>query len=227
MSPVSIQQQAQQLRKNGKTFPEIKKLLGVNIPKSTLSYWCRNVSLSRKYLLKVKRLNKLNLARGREISSKNRKKKQEAFLKIVDTNNKNLYSVFADHNDTRRIALAILYLAEGSKTARGSLMFGNSDPAIVRMFVNLIRECYKLDERKFRCTVQCRADQNIKELEKFWSNTTKIPPNQFYKARIDKRTSGQVSKKQDYKGVCRIDYFSSAIDLELKRIAQQITKSFS
>ena len=106
-------------------------------------------------------------------------------------------------------------------------MFGNSDPAVVRMFVDLMRECYTLDERKFRCTLQCRADQDIKKLERFWSETTKIPREQFYKARIDKRTFGQVSEKQEYKGVCRIDYFSSALDLELKRIARQMLASFS
>src|SRR3989344_4731505 len=132
----------------------------------------------------------------------------------------------SSNKHSRKIVLVILYLAEGSKSARGSLMFGNSDPAVVLMFINLMRECYKLDERKFRCTLQCRADQDIKKLERFWSKTTKISLGQFYKARVDKRTLGQISKKQDYKGVCRIDYFSSAVDLELKRIAQQILKSF-
>ncbi len=227
MSSVSIREQAQQLRQKGKTYYEIKSLLQTDIPKSTLAYWCRNILLPKNYHAKVKRLNKLNLARGREISSKNRKEKREAFLKSVDINNKDLYSHFANNNDSRKIALTTLYLAEGSKTARGSLMFGNSDPAIVLMFVNLMRECYKLDERKFRCTLQCRADQNIKKLEKFWSKTTKVPLEQFYKARVDKRTIGQISKKKDYKGVCRIDYYSSAVDLELKRIAQQMLKSFS
>lgn len=222
-----MRQQAEQLRRKGKTFSEIKNLLKTNIPKSTLSYWCRNVLLSKNYYARVQRLNKLNLAEGRKISSRNRKERRESFLKDVDIKNHALYNIFANDNHSRKIALTILYLAEGSKTARGGLMFGNSDPAIVRMFVDLMRECYTLDERKFRCTLQCRADQNIKKLEKFWSKTTKIPFRQFYKARVDKRTLGQVSKKQDYKGVCRIDYFSSAVDLELKRVAQQMLKGFS
>ena len=68
---------------------------------------------------------------------------------------------------------------------------------------------------------------DIKKLEKFWSETTRIPLSQFYGARVDKRTLGRVSEKREYKGVCRIDYFSSAVDLELKRIAQQVMTSFS
>ncbi len=227
MLPISLRQQAEQLRRKGKTYSEIKSLLKTNTPKSTLSYWCRNITLPKSYNAKVQRLNKLNFAKAREVSSRNRGERREAFFKDMDSRNKGLLRFFANNDYSRKITLSILYLAEGSKSARGSLMFGNSDPAIVLMFVNLMRECYKLDERKFRCTLQCRADQDIQKLEKFWSKTTKIPLNQFYRARVDKRTLGQISKKQSYKGVCRIDYFSSAVDLELKRVAQQMLKSFN
>ena len=178
------------------------------------------------YASKVKVLNRLNLSRGREIASKNRKEKRTALFKDIDDKNRRLLKFFTTNNHSRKIALVILYLAEGSKTARGSLMFGNSDPEIMLMFVNLMRECYKLDERKFRCTLQCRADQDVETLERFWSRITKIPLQQFYKARVDKRSVGQISKKHDYKGVCRIDYYSSAVDLELKRIAQRLLASF-
>ena len=65
---------------------------------------------------------------------------------------------------------------------------------------------------------QCRADQDIKKLEKFWSKITKIPPSQFYKARIDKRTIGKKTLKLEYKGVCRIDYFSADIFTELMKL---------
>ncbi|MDP2663986.1 MAG: hypothetical protein Q8P08_00910 [bacterium] len=123
---------------------------------------------------------------------------------------------------TSKIALAMLYLGEGSKKQRGALMFGNSDPSVVRLFLNLLRYCYNIDEKKFRCTLQCRADQNIKKLEKFWSKITGIPPSQFYKARIDPRTIGKPSKKLDYKGVCRIDYFSGDVFMELKQIIEVI-----
>lgn len=226
MSSIFTRRQVQQLREKGKTYSEIKKLLRVDIPKSTLAYWCRDVLLPRNYYSRVRKLNKSNLAKGREISSKNRKDNREAFFKELDIRNKPLLNYFLKDKYTRKVALVVLYLAEGSKTARGSLMFGNSDPAIVLMFVELMRECYILDERKFRCTLQCRSDQDTEKLEKFWSKTTKIPLGQFYNARVDKRTSGQTSRKQDYKGVCRIDYFSSAIDLDLKRIARQMLDSF-
>jgi NMD protein affecting ribosome stability and mRNA decay len=226
MLSIVLRQHAEQLRRKGKTFSEIKSLLKINIPKSTLSYWCRNVPVPKSYHAKVQRLNKLNFAKAQQISSKNRREQRESFIKDIDSKNEGLLKFFAENEYSRMLSLAVLYLAEGSKT-RSSVMFGNSDPAVIVMFVNLMRECYKLDERKFRCTLQCRADQDIKRLEKFWSKTTKISLKQFYKARVDKRTLGQISKKQDYKGVCRIDYFSSVVDLELRRVAQQMLESFS
>jgi hypothetical protein len=55
--------------------------------------------------------------------------------------------------------------------------------------------CCIIDEKKFRCTVQCRADQNSEALISFWSTTTLIPQNQFYRLRIDKRIIGMPTKK--------------------------------
>ena len=227
MFPLSLQTKVRELRSQGRTYLEIREALGVDIPKSTLSDWCRTVTVPHHFVQKVKNLNKLSLAKAREIANDLRKQKRVTFFQALDAKNQDLLSLFDKDKHTRKITLAVLYLAEGSKTARGSLMFGNSDPLIIELFINLLRECYKVDESKFRCTLQGRADQDIDTLEKFWSKTTGIPLDQFYKARIDKRTIGQTSRKLDYKGVCRIDYFSSAIDLELKYIAQMLLKNKS
>ena len=128
------------------------------------------------------------------------------------------------NKDIAKISLAMLYLGEGSKT-RSSLMFGNSDPTIISLFLRLLRYCYKIDEDKFRCTLQCRADQDIQKLEKFWSNITNIPLSKFYKARVDPRTIGKISKNPEYKGVCRIDYFSADIFNELTKVIEAIDKT--
>lgn len=217
--------QAQTLRSQGKTYLEIESELGVQISKSTLSSWCAGVELPSHYYHKMQASNKAHLEKARIESISQKKKQREAFYEKLDLANQSLIDFFKKSSDVRKITLSTIYLAEGSKSARGALMFGNSDPSIISLFMRLMRECYEIDETKFRITVQCRADQNTSALEKFWSNTTAIPLNQFYKTRLDKRTIGQKSKKIDYRGVCRIDYFSSFIDLELKHIAQMMMKS--
>jgi len=223
MKREQIIEKSKKLRAQGKTYKEIQELLNVKIPKSTLSYWCKDVYLPIEYKAKLKKLNLLNSEKGRAMALVVNKRIRDEYLKSVIDRNKGLKNVFKD-KDVSKIALAMLYLGEGGKTQRGSLSFGNSDPFIISLFIFLMRYCYNIDEHKFRCTLQCRADQNTKILEKFWSDITNVSLDKFYKAKIDPRTIGKPTKKKEYKGVCRIDYFSADIFHDLMAIPKVIYK---
>lgn len=209
-----------ELRRAGKTYGEIRKIVG-GISKSTLSCWCGNIKLSKKEKERIGVIVRNKLVRARKLAMEVNKNKRQDYLKSVGDRNRHLADVIKN-KDTAKIALAMLYACEGSKNKRGSLVFGNSDPIIVGLFLSLLRSCYKIDEAKFRCTLQGRADQNVQELEKFWSKVTGISLKQFYKAQIDKRSIGKPTKKLNYKGVCRIDFFSGDIFQELKSIVEII-----
>lgn len=211
------------LRKKGMTYGQIVKTLGVVVPKSTLSTWFDNITLNKKQEIQIRENILNNITKGQKIALLVKKEKRDKYLKSIDERIKHLSNILKN-DDVAKVALAMLYLGEGSKTNRSSLMFGNSDPGIISLFLRLLRCCYNIDERKFRCTLQGRADQDIQELEKFWSEVTKIPRNQFYKARIDSRTIGKISKNKEYKGVCRIDYFSAEIFIELMKVIELIKK---
>lgn len=218
-----LRKKVEDLRKEGKTYQEIQKKMDLLIPKSTLSFWCKKIDLPHGYKNRIDAYNKFNLVRARKIALALHRVERKKYLNSITERNRHLK--FALKNkDTAKIVLAILYLGEGSKGQRGSLMFGNSDPFIISLFVRSLRYCYSIDERKFRCTLQCRADQNIKKLELFWSRVTKIPLSQFYKARVDPRTINKPSKKKDYKGVCRVDYFSADLFFEITKIPEIINK---
>ncbi|MEK7156875.1 MAG: hypothetical protein AAB790_03680 [Patescibacteria group bacterium] len=212
------------LRLRGKTYGEIQKFLKIRLPKSTISYWCKDVSLSGRQKAKIESISKIQLARGRILALENKNRRAREREIEFKKRNKTLYHLYKTNSDSRKLALTFLYLAEGSKSARGSLMFGNSDPEIIRVFMRLLRSAFKLDEKKFRVTVQCRADQDSESLKSFWSDVTGVPSAQFYKTQVDKRTLGKPTRKQHYKGVCRIDYFSSDVDLELKHIAKELER---
>lgn len=212
-----LKSKAIMLRKKGKTCGEIKKIIAKPIPKSTLSHWFRNIVFPKMYWERMNKKIVKNIEKARARALIVNRMKREKYIEEVKDRVKHL-SARLKEKDVAKIALAMLFLGEGSKNRRGSLMFGNSDPMTICLFLHLLRSCYDIDESKFRCTVQCRADQNIKKLEKFWSLITKIPLLQFYKAKVDPRTIGKPSKNPDYKGVCRIDYFSGDIFMELKQI---------
>ena len=210
------------LRKLGKTYSDIVSLLP-GISKSTLSYWLRPLELSSGQKEKLsKNINK-KLVKARAIALEMSKEKRIKYIAEIENNNSYIFKSL-NNKHTAKIILATLYLGEGSKARRASLSFGNSSPNIISLFLNLMRNCYSIDESKFRCTIQCRADQDITYLEKFWLRLTKIPKKQFYKTRVDPRTIGKPSLKLDYKGVCRLDYFSARIYNELLVMGGMISR---
>jgi len=217
-----LKQRVIELRKQGKTYKEIVEIIKIPIPKGTMSCWCRGIPMSLDYKNKIKQNAIVNIKKAREVALKTNKAKRENYLQTITERNQDLAPLLKDKG-VAKIALTMLYLCEGSRSQRGSLMFGNSDPLIIALFLRLLRQCYSIDSQKFRCTLQCRADQDIQKLEEYWSQITNIPLTQFYKAQVDARTIGKPSKKPNYKGVCRIDYFSANIYNELKIIAELLS----
>ncbi|MEX1051818.1 MAG: hypothetical protein WEC83_00295 [Patescibacteria group bacterium] len=212
----------QQLRRKGMTYSEINERLGLNISKGTLSYICRSITLSDRSKKRIEEKSANGLIRGRQVALISQKEARKGYFLTLENKYAKLRSHLNFNKESALIALALLYLTEGSKQS-GKLMFGNSDPRLITLFLKLLNECFDIDPKKFRCTVQCRADQEVPMLEEYWSNITGIQPSQFYKARIDKRTLGKRTLKPDYKGVCRIDYFSGYIYNELQVIISLIT----
>lgn len=142
------------------------------MPKSTLSYWCRDLNLPHGYQRKIKEYNRFNLEKAHKIALAMNKINRQAYLNKIYERNLFLANKLDDLN-TAKVTLAVLYAAKGSKNIRSSLMFGNSDPLLISLFLRLLRFCYTIDENKFHCTLQCRADQNISQLENYWSDITK------------------------------------------------------
>ena len=217
-----LREKARGLRREGKLYKEIHSELGVCIPKGTLSGWCRGIKIPDSIQTEHSRLNLSRLADARKKALEvNRRKRQEWLTNIRESN---VYLTEIMKNfDARKIALAMLYLGEGSKRL-GSVRFGNSDPKIIGLFMHLIRACYDLDEEKFRCTVQCRADQDRDVLERQWKELTGIPLRFFRRSKIDPRTIGKKTKKPGYMGVCVIDYFSSFVFNDILQAADIISE---
>lgn len=210
MKKKELKKIVRRLRSEGQTYSEIMRFVRGNISKSTISVWCRDIIFSPEVKVMFNKKIADKLQNARLIALNTRQKKREEYIRRLKNSNLHLLKFFNNKN-VAKIALVTLYLCEGSKNRKGALVFCNSDPLIIGMFLQLLRKCYSIDEKKFRFTLQCRADQKIKGLEKFWSQITDIPRMQFYKARIDARTIGKPSKKKNYKGVCRIDYFSAEV----------------
>jgi len=211
------------LRKQGKTYSEIRVLIP-KTSKSTLSYWLSGLELSDKQKEKLSQNINKKLIKARTQSVLVQKKKREKYFSDIENNNLHLIKTLNTDAEAAKLVLSALHLGEGGKNRQGTMQLGNSDPGVIRLFLKLMRTCYNVDESKFRCTILCRADQDIKKLENFWLLTTGINRKQFYKTRIDARTIGKPSRKLDYKGVCVINYFSASVYYDLLTLGKMMSR---
>lgn len=167
------------LRRNGKSYNDIRKILGLK-SKGTLSYWFKNIKLSRKSIELLSKNNKLAHERGLLIANKDRKTR-------IDSENKKAYiegqnSIQSISQKELLIIGAVLYWGEGSKSERSavSLNFSNSDPLMVSVYMRFIREILKIPEQRIRSGIHIYPSISSDEAKRFWSKITKLPEDRFY-----------------------------------------------
>jgi len=200
------------LRQQGYSFKEISEKL--NISKSTASIWLRDVKVS---VSGKKRILKLG-DRGRQkgvITSK--KKRQKAWQQMADktvTFKKNLLDYRTSH---LKILLAMLYWGEGYKNGR-SLVFMNSDPEMIKIYLFLLRKSFKINENKLRAVIHLHEYHNQAEMINYWAGIMGISKKQIA---IYKKDNTGIRKKLDYKGCVSVRYYSSLIVDEILLIIKR------
>lgn len=211
-----LKPQAIKLRQKGISLREVAKTL--NIPKSTLSGWFKDIQLTgmQKKKLKANWLNALGKARKQAVKWHNTQK--EVRMKIAKSQAEEVFNKLnLEDNSIIELALSMLYLGEGAK--QGRTLLGNSDPMILKFFINALKKIYNLDVTKFKCELHLRADQDPDKMKKFWSNELNMPLSSFASASFDGRTAGKPTYDA-YRGVCIIRCGNIAIQRRLVYLSQ-------
>lgn len=217
-------QRARNLRFKGWSLGEISQKM--TIPKNTISGWVQDIRLTKRQKERIKEKITMSGAIGRPLAAKLLHERMEKWKQSIREKVKYYFRLPLKNPEIGKFICGLLYLCEGAKyPSTRSLVFGNSDPIIIRCFINLLRDSFDINEDKLRCRVMYRWDQDIRELIKYWSNVTGIPLNQFFKTKPDKRTKGKPTLKTDYKGVRSIQYPSTSLQFELQSIGEIITRN--
>lgn len=207
---------AKELRKKGYSLDEIIKK--VKVAKSSVSVWVREVQLSEK--AKKRLLTRIKL--GQLVSGENKKQRTRAVLqKYLDR----AHADIKKHNLSpyfKKVICALIYFCEGIKDHFGGIKFSNSDPALVRLFLNLFRASFQLDETKFRVCVHLHEYHNVKKQLKFWSQVTQIPRGQFMNPYLKPHTG--MRKRENYPGCATINYYSADVARQLLGVARAFIK---
>lgn len=216
MKAGALKDEAKSLRRKGYSFREISEKLGIS--ESTASLWLKGVGLSKSALKRIENLGMKGRKRGCETI---RHRMAEEDGTILESVKKTIKKSKLLKNDLK-IACALLYWCEGGKTEKSQLTFINSDPILVKYFINAFREAFGVDESRFRVLIHVHNYHNIEKQIVFWSEVTGISRTQFIKPYNKPNTGKRV--KDDYQGCVSIRYYGRKIRQEMMFLIEEISK---
>lgn len=219
-----LKERAVKLRKKGNSIGSIERALG--IPRSTLSGWFKDVKITKKQkeILFKKQKAALKEARKKAVIWHN-KQKEQRLKEAEKAARKTLKNINIKSVEYLELAMAFLYLGEGSKKNTETAI-GSSDPDILNFFLAGLKKVYNMDIRSIRCELYLRADQDPEKIKRYWSRVLYIPLDNFKQVNIDKRTKGTVTYSY-YKGVCNLRCGNVAIQRRLVFLAKLFYKKIS
>jgi hypothetical protein len=193
-----LRNKASELRKQGLSFTKISN--GLNVPKSTLSYWFRHdlyskeiTETNRQRIIEQStlRLKEYHKKRAGELESKYKDATQKASTEFEMNLDKPLF-----------IAGICLYIGEGDKNKSTNLIrISNIDPAVLRIFIKFSRRYLLLGENSIKFWPLLYEDHNISSCCEWWSEQLGIKADNFYKPQVIK---GREKRKKLLYGVGNI-----------------------
>lgn len=193
----------------------------LKVSQSSVSLWTKDIVLSPEA---QKRIHSIVLSRRDAVANTLRKKKRNR-LELADrvaTEEMHLGISFLRPNMFS--LLAMIYFCEGNKND-SNVGFTNSDPELMRLFIQLLRKCFSLDESKFRACLHAHDYHDIEKQKKFWSGVIDIPLQQF--TRTYNKKSAHVFKKLGYQGCLRVNYYDAHVARVLLAFAKKLMKHYS
>jgi hypothetical protein len=204
-SNILLKSAAIKLRKEGKSYSEILRLL--NLPsKGTLSLWFKNIKLNRQEESRLSKNMKLAVDRGLHKFNEIRSKR------ILE---ENIQAGIEGSGEIKKISKrelmligATLYWGEGSKAdyewSSKAIIFTNSDPNMIVVFMRFIREIWNIGEKRIRAGIHIYSNIKPDEAKKYWAEIMKLPIDRFY-------IVNQVSKASQNKRPLNILPYGTAV----------------
>jgi DNA-binding transcriptional MerR regulator len=186
---------ALKLRRNGLSYSDIKTRL--NVSKSTLSLWLRDLPLTRERINELRSNSPRRIERYRETM---RLKKETRLSAVFKKAQKDIGSL-----SKREIFIAglFLYWGEGGKTKPYTISLTNTDPNMIRFYMLWLKEL-GVPLSKIKVCLHLYSDMDIHKATQFWSDILHIPKTQFRTPHIKKVDSSKVFYRGYGQGTCNI-----------------------
>lgn len=200
-------QLALELRSKGKSYAEISSVL--NVPKSTLSYWLHRVKMTNKQRLALLEKQQKGRIKGAG------KRREWRILKERLILTKAAKEISKISKRDLWLLGTIAYWCEGSKqranNISGRVIFTNSDPFLVKLFVRWVKEVCEVSESKLIYTLYIHETGNLEISLNYWSEVLGVDNGSFAKT-VLKKHNVSTNRKYDnslYFGLLRVTVRSS------------------
>lgn len=169
-----------ELRKQGKSYREIQKELGIS--RSTLCDWFKNEEWSKhiKYknntnniILTKDRLLKLNQARMVKLNALYERAEKEATEEFKLFKHEPLF-----------MAGLMVYAGEGDKVTRHNIRISNCEFYIHKFFIDFSEKYLDFKRENIKCGLIIYPDNNAENCLSKWSTELGIPIQNFHKVQV-------------------------------------------
>lgn len=219
---IIVFRKATELRKNGRSYSEIKSELGV--AKSTLSDWFNKKPWSDSI---KKRLNGKYLPKNRNrivLMNKSRA------LKKIKRDSRYLREANAQYNKMKKVPLFVaglmIYWGEGEKFATGRIAVINTEAKMIQVMINFITVILKVPKEKIRAGLFVYEDLDAMSVQTYWSDVLDLPRHQFIKTHILVSRKRPGKKKSAY-GMCTIYVCSTELKFKIMQWIKLFTLEYS
>ncbi len=203
-------------------YSEIKKKLKVS--KSTLSAWLRDYPLSEKRMKELLCERKHKAEVGYERYRQTMKQKKEQKEKDIYLKYKKRFKDL--DREVYFSAGLMLYLAEGQKR-RSSLKLSNSDPEIIKFFMDWCKVFLNVEQGKFRIQLHLYEGMELEKETKFWQNTLNLDKSQIWKTQVRPLRESSFTYSSSHRhGTCSLYVGGAKIWREVMFGAKALMSSF-
>lgn len=217
---------ALELRNKGKSYGEISSLL--NISKSTLSYWLSRVEVSSKHKLALLQKQQEGRIKGAQKRKDQRIAKEKLIFSKAEKEIQGL-----SRKDLWLMG-TVAYWCEGSKqkdnNISGRVIFANSDPFLIKLFIKWIKDICKVTEDRFIFNIYVHETRDLEPCLKYWSRILRIDKKYFAKT-VLKRHKISTNRKYDnnlYFGLLRITIRNSTdLNRQIRGWVEGINRFYS
>ena len=180
MSKIIKKLKALELRKKGKSLDEISGKL--NVPKSTVGVWCRNIKLGEKQIKRLADRQTSGSYKGRMIFLE--KMRSERLLQTEKLRKEGLNEIKNISKRDLFVAGIGMYLSEGATSESSEeVSFTNSDFRTIIFIKKWFMEICGVITDRF--VIQIRINKThknrVKNAERYWSEISGVPLSQFTK----------------------------------------------